>query len=129
MRRGLIVVRWARRNSGMRQVAHRRMCTLERMRLVAVICACTVVVAMGQEKSGTAISTLVDVHPDELSVQPPGANWLSYNGDYTGRRYTGLEQINRSNVNQLRAEWVFHLAKSGELEVTPVVFNGVMFVT
>ena len=87
------------------------------------------VVAMGQEKSGTAISTLVDVHPDELLVQPPGANWLSYNGDYTGRRYTGLEQINRRNVNQLRAQWVFHVAKSGELEVTPVVFNGVMFVT
>jgi alcohol dehydrogenase (cytochrome c) len=113
----------------MRQGAHKRMCALPRMPVLAVICACAVVVAMGQEKSGTAISTLVDVPPDELLVQPPGANWLSYNGDYTGRRYTGLEQINRRNVNQLRAQWVFHVAKSGELEVTPVVFNGVMFVT
>lgn len=123
------MVRSARLNSSMRQGAHRRMCAWQRAPFLAVICACAAVAALGQEKSRTTISTLVDVHPDELLVEPSGANWLSYNGDYTGRRYTGLAQINRNNVNQLRAEWVFHVAKSGELEVTPVVFNGVMFVT
>ncbi len=74
-------------------------------------------------------STVIDVLPAELIAQPPGANWLSYNGDFTGRRYSSLAQISRSNVAQLRAQWVFHSINSNRLEVTPVVVNGVMFVT
>jgi alcohol dehydrogenase (cytochrome c) len=65
----------------------------------------------------------------ELTVQPPAANWLSYNGDYSGRRYTTLSQITPENVVQLRAQWVFHSENSDRLEVTPVVLNGLMLVT
>jgi len=75
------------------------------------------------------VSNVIDVHSDELAAQPSGANWFSYNGDYTGRRYVGLDQINVGNVAQLRAQWVFHAPRPGELEVTPVVVNGIMFVT
>ena len=57
------------------------------------------------------------------------ANWLTYNGDYSGRRYSSLTQLTRDNVAQLRAEWVFHSRTSSLLEVTPVVVNGVMFIT
>ena len=32
----------------------------------------------------------------DLLTQPPGANWTSYNGDYTGRRYSALHEITRS---------------------------------
>ncbi len=56
-------------------------------------------------------------------------NWLSYNGDYTGQRYSNLDQIRRDNVNTLRAQWVFHSNNSNLLEGTPIVANGVMFVT
>ena len=77
-----------------------------------------------------SISAFIDVDPDEdLTVKPSGANWLTYNGDYTGRRFTSLNQITPENVNQLRAQWVFHTPKSSELEVTPVVVDGIMFVT
>jgi alcohol dehydrogenase (cytochrome c) len=65
--------------------------------------------------------------PDMLA--PMSDNWLSYNGDYSGRRYSPLSQINVKNANQLRAEWVFHSRNSDHLEVTPVVVNGTMFVT
>jgi alcohol dehydrogenase (cytochrome c) len=62
-------------------------------------------------------------------VTPPSADWISYNGDYSGRRYSGLGEINRANVASLRAQWVFHAHNSNRLEVTPVVVNGIMFVT
>jgi len=62
-------------------------------------------------------------------LAPAAENWLSYNGDYSGRRYSLLSQINLQNVEQLRAEWVFHSRSSDRLEVTPVVVNGTMFVT
>jgi alcohol dehydrogenase (cytochrome c) len=96
---------------------------------VAALCTCLTGLPTAQEKPGATISTLIDVHPEELMIQPSGANWLSYNGDYSGRRYSSLDQITPENVAQLRAQWVFHAPKSGELEVTPVVVNGVMFVT
>ncbi len=77
----------------------------------------------------TTISTAIDIHSDDLLSQPLAGNWLSYNGDYSGRRYTSLSEINKNNLAQLRAAWVFHAHNSSRLEVTPVVANGMMFVT
>src|ERR1700730_14230373 len=82
-----------------------------------------------QDPGKTSVSVKIDVHPQDLLVQPVGANWFSYNGDYTGRRYSNLDQINAKNVEQLRAQWVFHAPNSDNLEVTPVVVDGLMFVT
>jgi alcohol dehydrogenase (cytochrome c) len=71
----------------------------------------------------------VNVDPADLLTQPPAANWTSYNGDYTGRRYSALHQITTANVGRLRAAWIFHASNSERLEVTPVVVRGVMYVT
>jgi alcohol dehydrogenase (cytochrome c) len=62
-------------------------------------------------------------------VAPPAQDWPSYNGDYSGRRYSALDQINPGNVHRLRAQWVFHSTNSDSLEVTPVEVGGVMYVT
>ncbi len=75
------------------------------------------------------VSAHIDVNEHDLLAKPVGANWTSYNGDYTGQRYSSLSQINRDNVGRLRAQWVFHSRNSQRLEVTPVVINGVMYVT
>lgn len=75
------------------------------------------------------ISAVFDVKHADLTAAPVAANWPSYNGDYTGRRFTSLNQITPGNVASLRAQWVFHVPRADSLEVTPVVVNGVMFVT
>ena len=72
---------------------------------------------------------VTSVTAEDLLAVPVGSNWTSYNGDYTGRRYSSLHEINDSNVARLRASWVFHPGNSQRLEATPVVVNGVMFVT
>lgn len=82
-----------------------------------------------QNGGNPSLSVTIDVAPDRLLAQPVGKNWLSYNGDYTGRRYSSLDQINTDNVGQLRARWVFHAPNSDSLEVTPVAVDGMMFVT
>lgn len=56
-------------------------------------------------------------------------NWPSYNGDYTGRRYSSLSQVTPENAHQLAAQWVFHSHNAGTLEATPLVVNGVMYMT
>ncbi len=97
---------------------------------LAVIWAGVVGLAAAPQKApGNPVSSLIDVHVANLLVTPPSSNWPSYNGDYTGRRYSSLDQINASNVQRLRAQWVFHSRSSDSMEVTPVVINGVMFVT
>ena len=51
------------------------------------------------------------------------SDWPSYNGDYTGKRFSGLDQITPQNVGHLQAQWVFHTKTPGVLEATPVVIN------
>jgi len=84
--------------------------------------------AAGQQGQAPVVAN-VNVSADDLLTRPPGANWTSYNGDYTGRRYSALREITAANVTQLRASWMFHPSNSERLEVTPVVVNGVMYVT
>ncbi|MSO23199.1 MAG: PQQ-dependent dehydrogenase, methanol/ethanol family [Acidobacteria bacterium] len=62
-------------------------------------------------------------------LQPPAENWLSYSGDLTGRRHSLLKQIATGNVNQLVPQWIFHVPESKRLQATPVVVNGLMYVT
>jgi len=82
-----------------------------------------------QDDRMTSLTTTIDVLPVQLLSRPSATNWLSYNGDYTGRRYSALREVHAGNVAQLRAQWVFHASSSSNLEVTPVVVDGIMFVT
>ena len=93
------------------------------------ICGCVLLFgSVGQSRSQT-VTAAVDVQPSQLLSHTIKQNWPSYNGDYTGRRYSSLTQITPGNVGQLRAQWVFHSKNAGTLEVTPVVVNGVMYIT
>jgi alcohol dehydrogenase (cytochrome c) len=56
-------------------------------------------------------------------------NWPSYNGELRGNRYTRMDQINAGNVSRLAPKWIFPLPNTSPLEVTPVVVDGVMYVT
>ena len=99
---------------------------------IAVLIAVVFVVCLASragEDTPAAISTAIDVRPEDLLAQPPAGNWISYNGDYSGRRYSGLSEINPGNLAGLRAEWVFHARNTSRLEATPVVVNGMMLVT
>ena len=95
--------------------------------LIAVAFAC--MAAWAGDDTPASVSTVIDIQPADLLVQPPAANWISYNGDYSGRRYSSLAEIVPENIGNLRAQWVFHARNAGRLEVTPVVVNGMMLVT
>ncbi len=55
--------------------------------------------------------------------------WAGYNGDPGGNRYTTLTQINPDNVARLGPKWIFSLPNTARLQVTPVVADGIMYVT
>ncbi len=56
-------------------------------------------------------------------------NFLHTNGDYQQHRYYPNAQINTVNVKRLHPAWVFQTEVKESMETTPIVVNGVMFVT
>jgi alcohol dehydrogenase (cytochrome c) len=56
-------------------------------------------------------------------------DWPTYNGDPGGNRYTTLTQINKTNVARLAPGWMASIPDAGQLQVTPVVVEGIMYVT
>jgi alcohol dehydrogenase (cytochrome c) len=56
-------------------------------------------------------------------------NFLQTNGDYDQRRFYPAGQINRSNVKGLRVAWIFQTDVRESTETSPIVVNGVMYVT
>ncbi len=55
-------------------------------------------------------------------------NWLSYWGDLRGTHASGLKQITPTNVAALKSVWTAQLGGT-TVETTPIVVNGMMFVT
>ncbi|HZT30892.1 MAG TPA: PQQ-binding-like beta-propeller repeat protein [Bryobacteraceae bacterium] len=75
-----------------------------------------------EQRSGAA-----DIGFARIRNPEPG-DWLTYNGNLDGNRYSPLTQINASNVSRLRVQWVFPIDHFG-LEVTPLVADGIMYIT
>ncbi|HEY6392150.1 MAG TPA: PQQ-binding-like beta-propeller repeat protein, partial [Bryobacteraceae bacterium] len=67
--------------------------------------------------------------PATVIATPKLGEWPSYNGNLSGNRHSPLREINTGNVARLAPKWMFPIAASRSLEVTPVVANGVMYVT
>ncbi|HTM50752.1 MAG TPA: PQQ-dependent dehydrogenase, methanol/ethanol family [Bryobacteraceae bacterium] len=62
-------------------------------------------------------------------LKGPGNDWLTYAGDYQGKRHSPLTQINRDNAGALVPKWVYRVDGANKLETTPLVYDGVMYIT
>jgi alcohol dehydrogenase (cytochrome c) len=62
------------------------------------------------------------------SEREPG-NWLTYSGSYAAHRFSNLKQITPQNVATLRPVWVYQIGKALPVETSPLVVDGVMYLT
>jgi alcohol dehydrogenase (cytochrome c) len=86
-------------------------------------CAVAIIVAAGY-------GVLAQVSADRLvraSAEPQ--NWLTYSGNYAGQRYSPLAEIDAGNVRNLEMKWIYQGQVLGSWESSPIVTNGVMYVT
>jgi acido-empty-quinoprotein group A len=76
--------------------------------------------------------------PKTLSLfHPPTDVWPTYNGDYSGRRFSELKQINATNVGQLKTAWTYKITGIGanraninpSIKSTPLMVDGVLYFT
>ncbi len=61
-------------------------------------------------------------------LKPLGGAWPTFNGDYSGRRYSSLSQINQENVRTLTLAWALPSQSVG-IKSTPLVVNGILYFT
>ena len=62
------------------------------------------------------------------AASEPGS-WLMYSGSYGAQRYSMLDQIHRDNVDQLQVAWSYQVRSTQKFEVSPLVVDGVMYIT
>lgn len=67
----------------------------------------------------------------ERILKSPGepANWLTYSGNYAAHRYSPLNQINDRNVAALKPVWSYQTNSLQKFETTPLVIDGVMYIS
>jgi PQQ-dependent dehydrogenase (methanol/ethanol family) len=81
-------------------------------------------------KGGTLYGDMMHVTQDMLDRADGDANnFLHTNGNYEQTRYYPASQINTGNVKSLRPAWIFQTEIVESMETTPIVVNGVMYVT
>src|SRR5262245_16760588 len=56
-------------------------------------------------------------------------NWLTYSGGYMSQRHSALKQITAANVKNLEMKWVFQAQSLQTFEATPLVVDGIMYLT
>ena len=75
-----------------------------------------------------------------LTVAPifgQDTSWPTYNGDYSGRRFSELTQINQSNLDRLKIDWMYRITGIGPqrgvgnptIKSTPLMVDGVLYFT
>ncbi len=64
-----------------------------------------------------------------ISAASAADEWLTYGGTYDEQRHSKLDKINKENVSQLGVAWTYDLATNRGVESTPIVVDGVMYVT
>ena len=79
---------------------------------------------------GAAAAWAGDVTNERLlKAQQYDGSWLMYGRNYSAWRYSELNDINTSTVKRLVPQWIFQTGLGGKFQTTPLVFDGLMYLT
>src|SRR5271168_1484706 len=107
------------------------------MRLASGVCLAIATVALaGATPAALHLSPHVSLDPAVIG-KAPVTSWPTFNGDYTGQRYSTLTQIGPANVNRLTQRWVYKITDVGAqrgapipvIKCTPLLIEGVVYIT
>src|SRR5882724_2542271 len=100
------------------------------IRLGAVVFAAAMALTLKGQAPAQGSAPQGPVTYDRLlkAAAEPG-NWLMYSSSYNSWRYSGLNQINPQTVKDLHVKWIFQGRHVEKFETTPLVVNGIMYLT
>ena len=96
------------------------------MRIRCVLASAAVLAALGWNLSGQGLP--VSYERLLKAADEPG-NWLMHSHTYNSWRFSSLNQITTANVKNLHMKWLFQGRHIEKFETTPLVVNGVMYLT
>lgn len=100
---------------------------------VFAIFLCAVIGSACSEKKTDSTAVDQAVSTEQATVASiekiPDTGWLLHGNDTGEQRYSSLDQINRDNVDQLGLAWSFDMYTRRGVEATPLVVDGIMYVT
>jgi alcohol dehydrogenase (cytochrome c) len=77
-----------------------------------------------------SVSSIAQVSYEQiLKAADTPENWLTYNGGYSSQRYSALDQITTSNVDDLQLKWTLQNQVFGAWQSNPIIVDGIMYVT
>ena len=83
--------------------------TITRLLLAAALFAMPVLIGAQQPAQQAPIPYQPGLNPDAIR-KPLADSWPTYSGDYTGRRFSALTQVNRNTVKNLTLAWTARLS-------------------
>ena len=97
-------------------------------------------IARGDETLDISVSFIEGLYGVEPTGNGPGMNellnagnnsddWLHHNKSYKGIRYSALNEINTSNVDELVQVCAYQMNSRAPLQTGPIVYQGIMYVT
>ena len=86
-----------------------------------------IIAAMAFSLSSAATDKPTTVN--QTTIMDPGSEWLSYGRTYREQRFSPLNEINRDNVDELDLAWSFKFDTARGMEATPIVHNGVIYMS
>ena len=89
---------------------------------VKTACAAIMIVLAG------ATAQAQGVEPS-LLLKPRADSWLTYHGDYSGRRHSLLTEITPENVHRLGLAWTFQTGQNAQIKASPILANGIVYLT
>ena len=99
-------------------------------RVAAAVALMLVLPSAGMAQQGAAFRAPTD--PELSTTKAGGANWITYGGALNNQRYSTLDQVNTSNVSQLKGAWLSRLGsgRGGKyiFEADPLVIDGIMYI-
>lgn len=99
------------------------------MKSRTLILHCAVLLGLVLGTHATARAQQNVTYDQILHASQHPQDWLTYGENYSSWRYSGLKQVDTSNVDQLKMRWVYQLSHQGIFESTPIVEGGLMYVT
>ena len=103
---------------------------LNKLFITKIIFVIAVIFSFSQVNADTLYGNMQTVTQDMLDRADGDANnFLHTNGNYSQTRYHPAAQINLENVGDLRPAWIFQTEIVESMETSPIVVNGIMYVT
>ncbi len=120
------------RSASIRSYLHKARRCLASLPVGAVtLCVATASAQSGDPRAESRPAGDAEREPvsNERLHNPRDGDWISYRRTYDVTAYSPLDDINRRTVDELRLEWAYSMRDSGRWVATPIVANGLMYLS